>query len=152
MPGLPVCAYEFKCLHPRYRRVWGNVFIKKKERSQSRLRSHLSYSSSIHPSIFLSLSLSPYLSLPPLSIYTQNIAKCLFINMIPRLMCSKVFCVPSRRISRVNRNPERREASGCGDNRDSSKLLSVPLVREEGVSLSFSLDRGDSGKLNLICV
>ncbi|KAJ8731825.1 hypothetical protein PYW08_014555 [Mythimna loreyi] len=59
-----------------------------------------------------------------------------------RLMCSKVFCVPSRRISRVDRNPERRETSGCGDR---SKPLSVPLVREEGVSLSFSLDRGDSG-------
>ncbi|KAH9644919.1 hypothetical protein HF086_014407 [Spodoptera exigua] len=59
-----------------------------------------------------------------------------------RLMCSKVFCVPSRRISRVG-NPERREASGC-ENGDRSKPLSVPLVREEGVSLSFSLDRGDS--------
>lgn len=62
-----------------------------------------------------------------------------------RLMCSKVFCVPSRRISRVDRNPERREASGCGESGDRSKPLSVPLVREEGVSLSFSLDRGDSG-------
>lgn len=60
-----------------------------------------------------------------------------------RLMCSKVFCVPTRRISRIG-NPERREASSC-ENGDRSKPLSVPLVREEGVSLSFSLDRGDSG-------
>ncbi|XP_026739758.1 folliculin-interacting protein 2 isoform X2 [Trichoplusia ni] len=60
-----------------------------------------------------------------------------------RLMCTKVFCVPSRRITRVV-NPERKDASGC-EAGDRSKPLSVPLVREEGVSLSFSLDRGDSG-------
>ncbi|CAH0626911.1 unnamed protein product [Chrysodeixis includens] len=61
-----------------------------------------------------------------------------------RLMCTKVFCVPSRRITRVDRHPERKDASGC-ETGDRSKPLSVPLVREEGVSLSFSLDRGDSG-------
>lgn len=47
----------------------------------------------------------------------------------------------------MDRNTERREVSGCGDR---SKPLSVPLVREEGVSLSFSLDRGDSGELDFI--
>ncbi|XP_037299581.1 folliculin-interacting protein 2 isoform X2 [Manduca sexta] len=63
-----------------------------------------------------------------------------------RLMCTKIFCVPtSRRISRVERKTERRDASSCGDLRNGSQPLNVPLLREEGVSLSFSLDRGDSG-------
>lgn len=65
-------------------------------------------------------------------------------------MCTKVFCVPSRRISRIDRQPERREASSCGEMGDRSKPLSVPLLREEGVSLSFSLDRGDSGELDML--
>ncbi|KAL0840160.1 hypothetical protein ABMA28_015454 [Loxostege sticticalis] len=59
-----------------------------------------------------------------------------------RLMCTKVFCVPtSRKISRVDRKTS--EASGTV--RNGSKPLNVPSLREEGVSLSFSLDRGDSG-------
>ncbi|XP_075970832.1 folliculin-interacting protein 2 isoform X2 [Anticarsia gemmatalis] len=78
----------------------------------------------------------------------KNVALKIHIMDEPRrLMCTKVFCVPSRRISRVitERHPERREAGGSGDLGSRSKPLSVPLVTEEGVSLSFSLDRGDSG-------
>lgn len=61
-------------------------------------------------------------------------------------MCTKVFCVPtSRKISRVDRKTS--EASGTV--RNGSKPLNVPSLREEGVSLSFSLDRGDSGKFAL---
>ncbi|XP_049866320.1 folliculin-interacting protein 2 isoform X2 [Pectinophora gossypiella] len=60
-----------------------------------------------------------------------------------RLMYTKVFCVPaSRRISRVERKTS--DMSSSGDIRNSSKPLSVPVLGE-GVALSFSLDRGDSG-------
>ncbi|XP_052750513.1 folliculin-interacting protein 2 isoform X2 [Galleria mellonella] len=59
-----------------------------------------------------------------------------------RLMCTKVFCVPtSRRISRTERKTE----SSTAKVRNSSMPLNVPLLKEEGVSLSFSIDRGDSG-------
>ncbi|XP_059052500.1 folliculin-interacting protein 2 isoform X2 [Achroia grisella] len=59
-----------------------------------------------------------------------------------RLMCTKVFCVPtSRRISRTDRRTE----CSTAKLRNSSTPLNVPLLKEEGVSLSFSLDRGDSG-------
>ncbi|XP_041976049.1 folliculin-interacting protein 2 isoform X2 [Aricia agestis] len=53
-----------------------------------------------------------------------------------RLLCTKIFTVPVRRVSRTDRK------AGSGEF-DRSKPLSVP-TREE-VSLSFSLDRGDSG-------
>ncbi|XP_073951666.1 folliculin-interacting protein 2-like isoform X2 [Choristoneura fumiferana] len=60
-----------------------------------------------------------------------------------RLMCTKVFCVPvSRRISRVNRKPDGSDTELR--ERSKSKPLNVPLQKEE-VSLSFSIDRGDSG-------
>ncbi|KAI5636381.1 folliculin-interacting protein middle domain-containing protein [Phthorimaea operculella] len=61
-----------------------------------------------------------------------------------RLMCTKVFCVPtSRKISRVETKPS---TESSGDLRHiGSKPLNVPAVKEEGVALSFSLDRGDSG-------
>ncbi|KAM3961556.1 LOW QUALITY PROTEIN: folliculin-interacting protein 2 [Aphomia sociella] len=59
-----------------------------------------------------------------------------------RLMCTKVFCIPTtRRISRT----ERRTDTGSSEVRNGSMPLNVPLLNEEGVSLSFSLDRGDSG-------
>ncbi|XP_060801266.1 folliculin-interacting protein 2 isoform X2 [Amyelois transitella] len=64
-----------------------------------------------------------------------------------RLMCTKVFCVPTnRRISRV----ERRQEEGMRKPEESSitnvsKPLNVPKVTEEGVSMSFSIERGDSG-------
>lgn len=58
-----------------------------------------------------------------------------------RLMCTKIFSVPPPRISRVERKTDI-----CKSNLLSrSTPLNVPLVKEEGVSLSFSLDRGDSG-------
>lgn len=70
-----------------------------------------------------------------------------------RLMCAKVFCVPSRRVSRsyADRNSNRRIASSTGDFGSRTKPDTVPLVSEEGVSLSFSMDRGDSGKFTVIC-
>ncbi|XP_053603059.1 folliculin-interacting protein 2 isoform X2 [Plodia interpunctella] len=61
-----------------------------------------------------------------------------------RLMCTKVFCVPTaRRVSRVERKQEEKSSmtNGCSG----SKSLNVPLVTEEGVSMSFSIERGDSG-------
>ncbi|KAJ2938259.1 hypothetical protein O0L34_g17600 [Tuta absoluta] len=62
-----------------------------------------------------------------------------------RLMCTKVFCVPtSRKISRVERKPSA-EQSSTDLRHISSKPLNVPALKEEGVALSFSLDRGDSG-------
>lgn len=78
----------------------------------------------------------------------KNVALKIHIMDEPRrLMCTKVFCVPSRRISRVNTDHkvDRRDAIGSGDLGSRTKPLSVPLVTEEGVSLSFSLGRGDSG-------
>ncbi|XP_063532408.1 folliculin-interacting protein 2 [Cydia strobilella] len=58
-----------------------------------------------------------------------------------RLMCTKVFCLPtSRRISRVDRKVE----PSSFELRERSNPLNVPLQKEE-VSLSFSIDRGDSG-------
>ncbi|CAG4941488.1 unnamed protein product [Parnassius apollo] len=66
------------------------------------------------------------------------------MNEPKRFMCTKVFCVPtSRRISRVERKTS--EANSDQNNRNESKPLNVPALREEGVSLSFSIDRGDSG-------
>ncbi|CAH0407884.1 unnamed protein product [Chilo suppressalis] len=63
-----------------------------------------------------------------------------------RLMCTKVFCVPtSRKISRVERKNSEVNSRSSGNLRDVSTPLSVPSLREEGVSLSFSLNRGDSG-------
>lgn len=60
-------------------------------------------------------------------------------------MCTKIFCVPtSRRIDRST--GVTRDGSSYDDFRNGSKPLKVPTLREEGVSLSFSLDRGDSGK------
>lgn len=80
----------------------------------------------------------------------KNVALKIHIMDEPRrLMCTKVFCMPSRRISRgsTHRNPDRRSANNsCFDDLDNrSKPLSVPVLTEEGVALSFSLDRGDSG-------
>lgn len=64
--------------------------------------------------------------------------------IVIRLMCAKVFCVPtSYRISRVDRKTS--EVNSTGDIRRCSTPLNVPALREEGVELSFSLDRGDSG-------
>ncbi|XP_026328787.1 folliculin-interacting protein 1 isoform X2 [Hyposmocoma kahamanoa] len=61
-----------------------------------------------------------------------------------RLMCAKVFCVPtSHRISRVDRKIS--EVNSTEDIRRYSTPLNVPALREEGVELSFTLDRGDSG-------
>ncbi|XP_013178007.1 PREDICTED: folliculin-interacting protein 2 isoform X1 [Papilio xuthus] len=65
------------------------------------------------------------------------------MNDPKRFMCTKVFCVPmSRRISRVER-----KTSETNNNvvRNSSTPLNVPSWRGEEVSLSFSIDRGDSG-------
>ncbi|CAH0728932.1 unnamed protein product, partial [Brenthis ino] len=59
-----------------------------------------------------------------------------------RLMCTKIFSVPPSRISRVERKTE---ANKSGHLTNRSTPLNVPLLKEEGVSLSFSLDRGDSG-------
>ncbi|XP_063821033.1 folliculin-interacting protein 2 isoform X1 [Ostrinia nubilalis] len=60
-----------------------------------------------------------------------------------RLMCTKVFYVPtSRKVSRVDRKTSEASAANM---RNGSKPLNVPSLREEGVSLSFSMDRGDSG-------
>ncbi|XP_072940769.1 folliculin-interacting protein 2 isoform X2 [Epargyreus clarus] len=60
-----------------------------------------------------------------------------------RLLCTKVFCVPtSRRISRVDRKVNEANSSSRSN---ASKPLNVPLVRDHGFSLSLSLDRGDSG-------
>ncbi|CAB3243285.1 unnamed protein product [Arctia plantaginis] len=78
----------------------------------------------------------------------KNVALKIHIMDEPRrLMCAKVFCVPSRRVSRANadRNSNRRIASSSGDFGSRTNPQSVPLVPEEGVSLSFSMDRGDSG-------
>lgn len=58
-------------------------------------------------------------------------------------MCTKIFSVPPSRISRVERKTE---ANKSGHLTDRSTPLNVPLLKEEGVSLSFSLDRGDSGE------
>ncbi|CAG9784898.1 unnamed protein product [Diatraea saccharalis] len=62
-----------------------------------------------------------------------------------RLMCTKVFCVPTSRKDRtvVRKNSEINNRISSLTN--GSKPLNVPLLREEGVSLSFSMDRGDSG-------
>ncbi|XP_039748729.1 folliculin-interacting protein 2 isoform X2 [Pararge aegeria] len=61
-----------------------------------------------------------------------------------RLMCTKLFSVPqSRRIGRGDRKIT--ETKSSGNLNSSSKPLNVPQLKEEGVSLSFSLDRGDSG-------
>lgn len=63
-------------------------------------------------------------------------------------MCTKLFSVPpSRRISQ-NCQGDRKisEAKSSGDLNSNLRPLSLPQLREEGVSLSFSLDRGDSGK------
>lgn len=66
-----------------------------------------------------------------------------------RLMCTKVFCVPTtRRVGRSERNPEKQEAESTKSTTNlhkSSKPLNVPLMREQDMSLSFSIDRGDSG-------
>ncbi|XP_045492883.1 folliculin-interacting protein 2 isoform X1 [Colias croceus] len=61
-----------------------------------------------------------------------------------RLMCTKMFFVPnSRRISRADRKTDI-NANVTSELRSCSTPLNMPL-REEGVSLSFSIDRGDSG-------
>ncbi|XP_068630181.1 folliculin-interacting protein 1 isoform X2 [Battus philenor] len=66
------------------------------------------------------------------------------MNDPKRFMCTKVFCVPmSRRVSRIERKTS--EANNNKLARNPSKPLNVPTLREEGVSLSFSIDRGDSG-------
>ncbi|XP_046960967.1 folliculin-interacting protein 1 isoform X1 [Vanessa cardui] len=57
-----------------------------------------------------------------------------------RLMCTKIFNVPPSRISRT-----KTEAKSSGLLTTRSTPLNVPLLKEEGVSLSFSMDRGDSG-------
>ncbi|CAH2075491.1 unnamed protein product, partial [Iphiclides podalirius] len=57
-----------------------------------------------------------------------------------RFMCTKVFCVPTKRTSRVDS-----KSSDANSGPNASKPLDVPALREEGVSLSFSIDRGDSG-------
>lgn len=64
-----------------------------------------------------------------------------------RLMCTKIFFVPtSRRISRGERKNDRREAESCSYLRNESKPLNVPTMNEEGaLSLSSSMGRGDSG-------
>ncbi|XP_013136295.1 PREDICTED: folliculin-interacting protein 2 isoform X2 [Papilio polytes] len=65
------------------------------------------------------------------------------MNDPKRFMCTKVFCVPmSRRISRVEK-----KTSETNNNvvRNTSTPLNVPEWRGEEVSLSFSIDRGDSG-------
>ncbi|XP_045764522.1 folliculin-interacting protein 2 isoform X2 [Maniola jurtina] len=66
------------------------------------------------------------------------------MNDPKRLMCTKLFSVPrSRQISPGDRKIT--EAKSNGDLNSGSKPLSVPQLNEEGVSLSFSMDRGDSG-------
>ncbi|XP_069354807.1 folliculin-interacting protein 2 isoform X2 [Maniola hyperantus] len=66
------------------------------------------------------------------------------MNDPKRLMCTKLFSVPrSRQISRGDRKIT--DAKSSGDLNSCSKPLSVPQLKEEGVSLSFSMDRGDSG-------
>ncbi|XP_023942291.2 folliculin-interacting protein 2 isoform X2 [Bicyclus anynana] len=65
------------------------------------------------------------------------------MNDPKRLMCTKLFSVPSRRASRHERKIT--ETRSSGNLNGSSKPLNVPQLKEEGVSLSFSLDRGDSG-------
>ncbi|KAL4710550.1 hypothetical protein ACJJTC_008952 [Scirpophaga incertulas] len=65
-----------------------------------------------------------------------------------RLMCTKVFCVPaSRKSSRADRRTSdvNMNSRSSGNFGNSAKPLNVPLLKEEGVSLSFAIDRGDSG-------
>lgn len=62
-----------------------------------------------------------------------------------RLMCTKLFSVPvSRKTSRMER-----KADSCSGDVNRSRPLNMTLLREEGLALSFSLDRGDSGELAL---
>ncbi|XP_050342770.1 folliculin-interacting protein 2 isoform X2 [Nymphalis io] len=61
------------------------------------------------------------------------------MNDPKRLMCTKIFNVPPSRISRTKTEAK------SGHLATHSTPLNVPLLKEEGVSLSFSLDRGDSG-------
>ncbi|CAK1552888.1 unnamed protein product [Leptosia nina] len=57
-----------------------------------------------------------------------------------RLMCTKMFCVPSRR----SRGDRKVDINGNISGVLGSCATKMP-VKEEGVSLSFSIDRGDSG-------
>ncbi|XP_032510819.2 folliculin-interacting protein 2 isoform X3 [Danaus plexippus] len=63
------------------------------------------------------------------------------MNEPKRLMCTKLFSVPvSRKTSRMER-----KADSCSGDVNRSRPLNMTLLREEGLALSFSLDRGDSG-------
>ncbi|CAF4897925.1 unnamed protein product [Pieris macdunnoughi] len=55
-----------------------------------------------------------------------------------RLMCTKIFCVPTTR-----RTSGKSDINGNISDINSSSALNVPT--KEGMSLSFSIDRGDSG-------
>ncbi|XP_050682093.1 folliculin-interacting protein 2 isoform X1 [Leptidea sinapis] len=64
------------------------------------------------------------------------------MNDPKRLMCTKVFGVPtSRRISHMDRRTDANSFSSVG--MEASSPLNVPLA--DGVSMSFSIDRNDSG-------
>lgn len=69
------------------------------------------------------------------------------LNEPKRLMCTKVFTIPSHKTAATSRKTSKVAMNGenCSKSNSSTKPLDMPNNTGEDVSLSFSLGRGDSG-------